>query len=93
MSQNNYSHTMIDGVRKTVHRHVMEVHLARELGHDEHVYHINGDSKDNRIENLVLVKKTYNNPIKTRKKSKLEVLEEQIEELRKRLNLLEGKNG
>ena len=38
---------------------VMEDHLGRNLEPDEHVYHINGDSRDNRIENLVVIKKKY----------------------------------
>lgn len=37
----------------------MEDHLGRSLEPWEHVYHMNGDSSDNRIENLVLIKKNY----------------------------------
>jgi hypothetical protein len=37
----------------------MEEHLGRTLEHYEHVYHINGDSRDNRIENLIVIKKNY----------------------------------
>jgi hypothetical protein len=68
MSNNFYPHKTVNGVKKTVHRHVMEESLGRELEPDEHVYHINGDSRDNRLENLVLIKKTYNKPPKPRKK-------------------------
>lgn len=40
-----------------IHRHIMEFHLGRMLENNEYVYHINGDSRDNRIENLVVITK------------------------------------
>jgi hypothetical protein len=33
----------------------MEDHLGRILESNEHVYHINGDPRDNRLQNLVVV--------------------------------------
>lgn len=73
----------------------MEEHLGRELDQDEHVYHLNGNSKDNRLENLVVVKKTYNKPLKERKKTSFQVLKEIVEELEIRVQNLEKrlKNG
>jgi hypothetical protein len=59
MSQNFYTHKTINGVKKTVHRHVMEEHLGRPLEPYEHVYHINGLSMDNRLENLIVITKNY----------------------------------
>ncbi len=57
MSKNLYIHKTINGIKKRVHRHVMEEYLDRQLEPNEHVYHLNGNSQDNRIENLVIIKK------------------------------------
>ena len=37
------------------HRFVMEKHLGRKLSHNEQVHHINEDTLDNRVENLMVV--------------------------------------
>lgn len=43
------------------HRHIMEQHLGRALATEEHVFHINGDWMDNRIENLMIIPKMFKN--------------------------------
>jgi hypothetical protein len=40
-------------VRK--HRWIMEIHLGRPLNPNEDIHHINGDKRDNRIENLEVI--------------------------------------
>jgi hypothetical protein len=50
-----YPYKTKDGKKKRVHRIVMEEFLKRELEPHEHVYHINGDPYDNRIDNLVII--------------------------------------
>lgn len=52
-----YPHKTINGKKQRIHRHVMEEYLGRVLEADEHVYHVNGDYRDNRIENLIVIKK------------------------------------
>lgn len=57
MSRNKYQYKTIDGKKKRLHRHIMEERLGRVLESFEHVYHLNGDSEDNSIENLVVIVK------------------------------------
>lgn len=59
MSDNCYSYKTINGLKKRIHRHIMEEHLGRTLEPNEHVYHKNGISTDNRIQNLIIIKKNY----------------------------------
>lgn len=57
--ENGYLSVYVDGYNKKnnakQHRLVMETYLGRRLDKDEVVHHINGDTKDNRIENLVVM--------------------------------------
>lgn len=44
-----------NGVKRDVHRIIMEEHIGRPLGRYEVVHHINGNKHDNRLENLQLM--------------------------------------
>ena len=57
MSDSKYIHKTVNGKKTRIHRHIMEEHLGRDLEKDEHVYHLNGNSLDNSIENLIVIKK------------------------------------
>ena len=48
-----------------VHRIVMEEHLGRKLLTEEHIHHINGNPKNNSIENLILVSNSQHRKIET----------------------------
>ena len=53
--KHTYKQMKVDGKVVRVHRYLMEQYLGRKLDRDEHVHHINGNSRDNRIENLMVI--------------------------------------
>ncbi|WP_241473772.1 HNH endonuclease signature motif containing protein [Mycolicibacterium neoaurum] len=48
----------VEGKKKLEHRHVMELHLGRELAAEEDVHHIDGDKLNNKIENLRIMSRS-----------------------------------
>lgn len=53
-----YQGIRVNGRKQDYHRYIMEQHLGRKLRDTEVVHHINGDIQDNRIENLMVMKRT-----------------------------------
>ena len=49
-----YKAIKINGKKHDEYRYIMEQYLGKKLSFNEVVHHINGDKKDNRIENLEL---------------------------------------
>lgn len=55
ISVQGYVVIRIDGAYILEHRHIMQEHLGRKLGRNEHVHHMNHDKQDNRLDNLKVV--------------------------------------
>jgi DNA-directed RNA polymerase subunit RPC12/RpoP len=53
---------------KRLHRHLMEEFIGRKLETSEHVHHIDGNKKNNKLENLIILNKRMHHLIHKPKK-------------------------
>ena len=62
-----------NGMFRLAHRVVIEEHIGRKLNRNEYVHHINGDKKDNRIENLCIMSPKDHNDLHQTKNPKIKI--------------------
>lgn len=67
MTKTPYSTMRDNGKHKSVHRVVMERYLKRPLKTNETVHHINGDKRDNSIENLAVLSSSEHSRVHNQK--------------------------
>lgn len=58
-----YKKIVVDGKQHLEHRYIMERYLGRKLQTQEYVHHINGNKKDNRLENLTVMSAQEHNDL------------------------------
>ena len=73
------------------HRLVMAQHLGRNLKKSEIVHHLNGNKKDNRIENLTIMSRATHVHQGDSYKDRIQDLERTVKVLEARIKILESK--
>lgn len=71
LTSKGYLRIMRDGKYRYLHRLVLQEHLGRELSQDEHVHHLDGNPRNNSVENLQIVSKAEHNRLEPRRRRKL----------------------
>jgi len=71
LKHNDYERRWDNNKRKWtyLHREIIENYIKRKLSSDEHVHHINGNHKDNRLDNLQIITRAEHARISRNKRS------------------------
>lgn len=88
----NYKAQKVNGKKVDTHRYIMEEYLGRKLSKDEVVHHIDGNKRNNSIENLEVLTRAEHSRIHTKGRAVSEETKNKIKEaLTGRPNLVDSK--
>lgn len=83
IDSNGYYRVWVDGVYVKEHRLVMEKHLGRRLLKSEHIHHIDGNTLNNNVDNLLIMDRAEHVKMHMSDQKKRRLLSEKIKAIRK----------